>query len=1135
MSSPLEQAGATREPSEYAALTMDRGITGLWTQRSPLRDADVPYLYGKFYSASRFDSIIDGLNREITSKLTWRRRPGNSVYNSNSFPAINSFYPYKCIQNGVEILRVLADGADGNIYDATAGQKATLFTKSPGAAKSRFAGVNTELFFSDGVDLEKWLFPAGWSATATTPATANIASIENDAVGGGNFVLAVTMTAPPPFVSGAQITLAGLTTATQFNGAVRTVLTVTGNKIVCQAVFGGAAYGPAADTGTATGLANLVSPGTLINVGAEPGTIQMALGGIQLPIVAWSSDGANITLYVNPQNIPLQFANLVNVPVAFSGFGSAAFLNGNSYPVAKVLSSTLGIFQIVLAHAVTAFTVDSGVGSTGSGATGGSQPSFSTTRFAVTADGGQQWKCYGPAIQNWGLAAPTSAPTLTPQAGVRYWQPNTSLTGFYTVLDTNGNIQTVGVFFGRTGLSYPKWAPLQPNAPAFTNDGGNSWINLGVAGPWQATAAYVTYQFSTSTRPSVILDSNGNLQWASTAGTSAGAAPAWATTIGTTTNDGTIVWTCLGPGVIIATQSWRWAFSTHGIDGSVSTATPFATIQGGILGPSIITNPNLIAIAGNFQTDTQIDQIFIWRTAQGQSTLVLEDAIPADGLNASFTYSEQGIPDTSTNGGGALTPQAPAPIAQANNPPPRGMTAPLYHLGRIWAIYQNTVVVSGGPNTLVGNGNTAFAPLSFFPIPEQPIRLFATITSAGPGILVWGRANIYIILGQGTPSSPFQQAARYMAGCGILNYDAVTQIGSTYYAFGNTALLGGQLVGKAFSLDPGAGYVEYGFPIGDQFASVATGAGGKIPSGAPTGYLYNPASTFVTWAELGSGDTALYIADGSIGWFRYSPVASPESGFLWSPRAVIVGGTSAVQGIETQPGVTQLLLGPAVGGPILFRDSTVSGDWVPGGGLTGFSVANGGAGYQNGDVISPVQAGGAGSQLIVQATGGIVTGLSSSVIGNGYHVANGVPTTGGHGTGCTINILNVSAGAYVAYPSYDVKGCIQLCLSGEVGEVAHVHVVSMPQGARPKVGLLFGEILPSVAAPFSWYDPTSPEPPNLAASQSVYSDRYSMLSKGVTPKCLFFQLGMDYGSQNFPDETLMFSVYGAKYAERKQQ
>ena len=214
MASPLEQAGAVKEPSEYAALSMDRAITGLWTQRSPLRDADVPYLYGKFYSASRFDSLIDGINREVTAKLTYRRRPGSSVYNSNPFPAVNSFYPYKCIHSGGEIVRVLADGADGNIYDATAGQKSTLFSKSAGAGKARFAGVNTELFFADGVDLEKWLFPAGWQASTN------------------------------------------------------------------------------------------LEPGTLINVGAEPGSIQMALGGITLPIIAFSSDGTNVYLYVDPEAFP---------------------------------------------------------------------------------------------------------------------------------------------------------------------------------------------------------------------------------------------------------------------------------------------------------------------------------------------------------------------------------------------------------------------------------------------------------------------------------------------------------------------------------------------------------------------------------------------------------------------------------------------------------------------------------------------------------------------------------------------------------------------------------------------------------------------------------------------------------------
>jgi hypothetical protein len=51
----------------------------------------------------------------------------------------------------------------------------------------------------------------------------------------------------------------------------------------------------------------------------------------------------------------------------------------------------------------------------------------------------------------------------------------------------------------------------------------------------------------------------------------------------------------------------------------------------------------------------------------------------------------------------------------------------------------------------------------------------------------------------------------------------------------------------------------------------------------------------------------------------------------------------------------------------------------------------------------------------------------------------------------------------------------------------------------------------------------------------MYSDRYTALQNGIAPKCDNFQLKIDYGSQNSPDELLMFSVYGAKHAERKQQ
>ena len=106
-------------------------------------------------------------------------------------------------------------------------------------------------------------------------------------------------------------------------------------------------------------------PGTLINVGTDPGNVQMALGGITLPIVAYSSDGTYVTLYVDPENVPNQFANLVGVKVTFSGMSSATYLNGNTYAIATVISSTLGIFRIALVEAVVAETIDSGTAKTG--------------------------------------------------------------------------------------------------------------------------------------------------------------------------------------------------------------------------------------------------------------------------------------------------------------------------------------------------------------------------------------------------------------------------------------------------------------------------------------------------------------------------------------------------------------------------------------------------------------------------------------------------------------------------------------------------------------------------------------------------------------------------------------------------
>lgn len=1016
MSGALEAAGATREPSEYATLSMDRAITGLWTQRSPLRDADVPYLYGKFYSASRFDSLIDGINREVNARLTNARRAGTSPYNANTFPAGNSFYPFKYVQNGAEVVRVLYDGKDGKIYDATAGQKATLFTKSPGANKARFLGVGTELFFSDGMDTMKWLR----SSLAWTPATPfNINSFIVDS--GSNLQLAV----------GNQV-------------ATIAALQITGNVV------------------------------TLFLSSSTPLTIPV---------------GTRLTP---------------------SGMTTLPALNGTTQTVTVVANSQQIKFSY--AHADLAYSAETGTATTGNGVTGGSAPAWATTIGAITQDGGLQWVCRGSSIQNWMFPAPTNAPTVTQVAAPSLypgWAAGTWYGPSFVIVDSNGNLQqlTTG---GTTGTAAPTWAVT---AGTTTTDGSAVWTCKGAA-TWQALRGYIVgdlvqatftyyitipeyiYEWNGSANVPVVTYTQQPITVTSTfrcvsAGTSGASAPAWTNGTGTNVSDGSVGWQNIGtastwPGaaqaVSTATQiidpsgnvqipqiigktgaaaptfasaqgsftadnaqnwlnngiygkantgAWQWSYSgRNSITKDVSTASPLST-------PLTVSAGQQPVLQGFGLADPQIDTLVIWRTPQAGSQLLYVDTIPNPGAAQTWIYT-----DTTPDNG--LNSLMLAPINNANDPPPANITAMAYHCGRIFAISGINVIWSAGPDVVnVGSGNTAFPPLNFAQLPEQPVRLFACVTNQGPTMLVFCTTNVYAIFGAGTQSSPFQRPAVFMTGVGIVGYDAITSVGSTYYALTTK--------NKFVSLDPGAGYVEQGFPIGDQLLNVTTGA-----DSAPGGALYDPSSAFVSWHEQNSGDTGIYLADGSVGWFRFSPVASPESGFLWSPRAAILAGTSAVQSIETTPGQSQLLIAPgAGGGPILFRNSSVSSDW--------------------------------------------------------------------------------SGGRYQPFPSWDVKGNIVLCQSGEVAEIAHIALKSKAVGGRPKVSLLLGEIAATVNAPFDELAITSTDPPELPPSVTIFSDRYSALQNGVTPKCDHFQLKVDYGVQDAADELLMFSVYGAKHAERRNQ
>jgi hypothetical protein len=370
-------------------------------------------------------------------------------------------------------------------------------------------------------------------------------------------------------------------------------------------------------------------------------------------------------------------------------------------------------------------------------------------------------------------------------------------------------------------------------------------------------------------------------------------APTWQSANGATTREGTgLRWINSGPYSAPSTGAWIWAYSgKNSISGHISTASPVSQ-------PLLVSSGHLAVIQGTGPTDPQEDTIVLWRTVQGGSLLLYDDEFPNPGAGQAWVYT-----DTTQDPSSATSPQAgqlnfliSAPISSANNAPPAGFIPQAYYLGRIWGYVGNVLQWSGGPATITGSGNESFPPSNRTTFPSTGVTCWASSI----GLICYTNSDVWVVLGQGTDSSPFY-VINFQTGVGLGSQDAFCVNGSTAYGI----LTSGQVV----SMDPGAGELEIGFPIGDQFDS-----------------LYTPSDAYCAWHQGSSADMALYVADGALGWFRMAPVAAPETGNVWSNRALIEGGVQAIASLEVEPGQRRLLLGPANRGPILMRDLTASSD-----------------------------------------------------------------------------------------------------------------------------------------------------------------------------------------------------------------
>ncbi len=1065
----LQRSGAQpgNKQGKFAPIWVGSLRSGLVTNRSPLIGSTAPRLMEKFYGTSG-DLLIAGSNVEISSRFSLIRRFGNSVYNGGSFTGVDSFTEFR-LQNGT--IKVIADTA-AIVKDITGSNNISILTKGAGSGQTYFQSVLNTLFMGDGVEQKKYAYNTNvWTAlTAYAPALAYSTSTLVQPgftlidVNGNLQVLTAIGTS-----GGTQPTWAvdfGATTVDSLPNRIPDSNGTSGvwtNGPLTFSPTGGAVAG-GKWTFTGTGTPSGFNFNRSVVFGVTPGATYTLSGYIDASQV---SSGVPVWELADP--------------TVTTAYGSASQSAGTS---GRVVSAPFtvpgGVTQVV----VVADTGNCTINNTQLLAfsdpqleLGSSVSTYDNTSSSPT------WKNYGSPLQNWGIATPATAPVGVNAALTSppfpFWVAST----FYApsvvqITDPNNNIQALTTS-GTTGGSQPTW---NVTTGGTTTDGSAVWTNKGIA-DWQANHAYAlgdivaatfTVQVSAGGQPAFVTYSDSFLIFQ--AGTSGSSAPSWQPGNGSRVNDGSAIWlninaqntwATIGATTLVTTVSaiqdsngnvqlpgvpgktgslvpvWKTAYGAQTADNAQKwfNAGPLAAGATGAAGtgawvygyayknsvantvssmsaksnPVILAANSFVIVQGQGCPDPQCDTVIVFRTTQGFGNLFWMTEIPNPGANQIWTVNDL-FPDS------ALNEFIPAPINGLNDPPPVGLGALAYHLNRVWGRVGNIVYYSNTLTTVLGAGSEQFPfGSNFFVYPSVVTRLEPTSS----GMLVFTTSDIYMIAGQGTATS-ILYSYQLIPGIGLLSYNAFSKSGSTFYLLNSAK--------KLISLDPSAGYTEPGYPIGDRLM------------------LLNPMNAYVTWHDGGATDTALFLADGSTGWYRLAvnPNSSVESPMIWSTFATITNGCKAVQSIEVSPGSKQLLVGPAETGPILKRDGSVSQD-------------------------------------------------------------NGV-----------------------SYAATATIGSIVLAEPGQMAEVSFVACdsVAVSGSSKPALSVIFDEALPYYTGPFFPLVNLVNDPPRLAPSISLYSNRYYINQAQVAAWCRHMQLQISWPAEDFQNELLSLAIYGAIWIEK---
>lgn len=568
MDNLLQQAGATpQKQPKYVPLFIDRAFTGIYKQRSILHD---PSDYTTKSYGGRPDALWDGLNIELTNRLTLQRRPGLTAFSDATYPASpNRAFSFELTDGTIRII-IDTDGTGlltVNSVGAECGGVAAYFGSFPDGGNDAYVGLSFQISgFTIGSNNGTFICTASTTSSlelANTNAVAE-AVIGATAISAGGVYydhqtggIKTLLFAKSPgaggttFVSVAGVMYAGdgvdtwKYTPGNPNGEIWNwgIVAPTAPPVVTVVASGAAAVAWQASTWFSTMGILLDSNGNLQqlisvnNDGTNP-TSQFGLSGTGGPQWNHVLGGVTVDGTVTWRTVGtlLPWASKVF-------YSNYAFATDTGSIVSTSIYDSQGangrstIFEQPTFHPASnaIYVMNSFNNLDQSDPHDFGKPAFNGVPGSTYREGSSTeitWICIGGlSLHQWS----GGMPVVHYQFVVEY--PNAPAPDQVAYLHAAEGAGTTDA-----SSTHPHWSS---DVGGFTPDNQLLWICLG-SSVWSASTHYTAWSGANNTNFSCLQDTNGNLQVCIQTGSSGTLMPSWGTDYGSNTIDGTTKWVCVG-------------------------------------------------------------------------------------------------------------------------------------------------------------------------------------------------------------------------------------------------------------------------------------------------------------------------------------------------------------------------------------------------------------------------------------------------------------------------------------------------------------------------------------------------------------------------------------------------------------